>query len=170
MPDMKIDRLAVRSLALGLACLALASCATPAFKDVDAAIAIVPADVQQSADRYTGAEVVWGGRIIAVENREQTTEVEIVAYPLDRDQQPMPDAPTVGRFILVLPGFVEPYDYPAGRHLSVHGIVAGTRIGRVDAHDYLYPMLRAREVTVWPWGFMFDKKPRVSLGVGVRIH
>jgi outer membrane lipoprotein len=167
---MKIDRKPARILALMLACAALASCATPAFKDVDAAIAIVPSDVQQSAERYNGAEVVWGGRIIAVENREQTTDVEIVAYPLDRDQQPMPDAATVGRFILMLPGFVEPYDYPVGRHLSVHGIVAGTRAGHVDAHDYLYPLLRAREVTVWPWGFMFDKKPRVSIGVGVRIH
>jgi outer membrane lipoprotein len=167
---MKIERTAGHFLVLALNCLVLASCATPAFKDVDAAIAIMPSDVQQSAERYNGAEVVWGGRIIAVENRERTTDVEIVAYPLDQDQHPMPDAPTVGRFILVLPGFVEPYDYPVGRHLSVHGIVAGTRVGHVDAHDYLYPLLRAREVTVWPWGFMFDKKPRVSVGVGVRIH
>jgi outer membrane lipoprotein len=170
MPDMKTVQQPFRALAFMLICLALISCATPAFKDVDAAIAIVPSDVQQSPDRYTGAEVVWGGRIISIENREQSTDVEIVAYPLDRDQQPIPDAPTVGRFILVLPGFVEPFDYPAGRHLSVHGIVAGTRVGHVDAHDYLYPLLRAREVTVWPWGFMFDKKPHVSLGIGVRIH
>jgi outer membrane lipoprotein len=168
MPDMKIDRKPGCSLMLALTCLALASCATPAFRDVGSAIAIDPSDVQQSGDRYNGAEVVWGGRIISVENREQTTDVEVVAYPLDRDQQPMPDLPTVGRFILVLPGFVEPFDYPVGRHLSVHGIVAGTQVGRVDAHDYLYPLLRAREVTVWPWGFMFDKKPRVSVGVRIR--
>lgn len=159
-----------RALVLVLLCGVLAACATPAFKDVRNPVAIVPSDVQQSADRYAGSEVIWGGRIIAVENRELTTEVEIIGFPLDRDQQPVPDASTVGRFIIVLPGFVEPLDYPAGRHLSVNGIVSGVRLGHVDEHAYLYPMLRAREVNVWPWGFMFDKKPRITVGVGVVIH
>lgn len=158
------------ALIVALSCLTLASCATPAFKDVTHVVALVPSDVQQSAARSTGAEVVWGGRIISVENRETTTDVEVIAYPLDRDQQPIADAPTVGRFILVLPGFVEPFDYPVGRHLSVHGFVSGLRSGHVEEHDYVFPLLRASEVTVWPWGFMFDKKPRVSLGVGIRIH
>ncbi|HET9033890.1 MAG TPA: Slp family lipoprotein, partial [Dokdonella sp.] len=69
-----------------------------------------------------------------------------------------------------LPGFVEPLDYPVGRHLSALGVVSGTRAGQVDQHDYLFPLVRAREVTVWPWGFMFDKKPRVQIGVGVRVY
>lgn len=159
-----------RAFMLGLVCSALIACATPAFKDASNPVAILPSDVQQSADRYTGSEVIWGGRIISVANREQTTEIEVIGYPLDRDQQPMPDAPTVGRFIIVLPGFVESLNYPAGRHLSVAGMVSGTRLGHVDQHEYLYPLLRAREVNVWPWGFMFDKRPRVSIGVGVRIH
>ena len=159
-----------RASMLGLMCGTLIACATPAFKDAGNSIAIMPSDVQQSADRYSGSEVVWGGRITAVTNREQTTEVEVIGYPLDRDQQPVPDAPTVGRFIMVLPDFVEPLDYPVGRHLSVVGIVSGTRPGHVVEREYLYPLLRAREIKVWPWGFMFDKKPRVSIGVGVRIH
>lgn len=163
-------RLDLRTTVLAMACAITAACATPVFNDTGNLSAVVASDVQQSPDRYAGTEVIWGGRIIKVENREQTTEVEIVAYPLDRDQQPQPDSPTVGRFMLVLPGFVEPFDYPAGRHLSVRGVIDGARLGHVDEHDYLYPLLRAKEVTVWPWGFMFDKRPRVSVGVGVRIH
>ena len=157
-------------LVSALACLLLAACATPTFKDIGGVVAIVPSDVQQSPNQYVASEVIWGGRILSVENREQSTEVEIIAYPLDRDQKPLPEASTVGRFILILPGFVEPLDYPVGRHLSVRGVVSGTRLGQVDQHDYLYPLLRAREVTVWPWGFMFDKKPRVHIGVGVQIR
>lgn len=159
-----------RALVFVLVGCVLAACATPVFKNAGNSVAIVPSEVQQSADRYTGSEVVWGGRIIAVENRERTTEVEVIGYPLDRDLQPIPDAPTVGRFIIVLLGFVEPLDYPAGRHLSVYGIVSGTRLDHVDEHEYLYPLLRAREVNVWPWGFMFDRKPRIKVGVGVTIH
>ena len=170
MSNMKRLESVLRLLCASLASLALAGCATPAFKDVGAVVAIFASDVQQSPERYLGADVVWGGRIISVHNRAESTEVEVVGYPLDRIQQPLPEASTVGRFILILPGFVEPLDYPPGRHLSVHGTVAGARHGSVDEHDYLYPLLKAREVTVWPWGFMFDKKPHVNVGIGVRVH
>lgn len=159
-----------RALILGLVCLTLGACATPVFKDLGNVVAVEPSDVQQSPDRFATSEVIWGGRILGVENRERNTEVEVIGYPLDRDQQPLPEAPTVGRFILILPGFVEPLDYPVGRHLSVRGVVSGTRLGVVDKHDYLFPLLQAQEVTVWPWGFMFDKKQRVQIGIGVRIH
>ncbi len=148
----------------------LGGCATPVFKDVAQHVDIAATDVQQAPERYAGAEIVWGGRIVGVENREDTTEVEVVSYPLDRDQQPLTDAPTQGRFLLVLPGYVEAFDYPVGRHLSVHGQLAGTRVGRVQDHEYVFPLVRAREVHVWPWGFMLDRKPRVSIGVGVGIR
>ncbi len=155
---------------LAAAGLLLGACATPVFKDVDTLAPTLPSDVQQSPGRHVGSEVICGGLIIGVANRDQTTEVEVIGYALDRDRQPMPDAPTVGRFIIILPGFVEPFDYPAGRHLSVHGRVSGTRLGQVEEHEYLYPLLQAREVKVWPWGFMFDKKPRINVGVGVMIR
>ncbi|MFA7321875.1 MAG: Slp family lipoprotein [Dokdonella sp.] len=155
---------------LAATALLLGACAAPVFRNVGNLSPIMPSDVQQSPERHLGSDVVWGGRIIGVANREQTSEVEVIGYPLDRDQQPMPDAPTVGRFIIVLPGFVEPFDYPAGRHLSVHGRVSGTRLGQVEEHEYLYPLLQAREVKVWPWGFIFDKKPRINVGVGVMIR
>lgn len=158
------------ALPTALLCALLAACATPVFRDTGASIAVTPADVQQQSENFRGAEIIWGGRIVAVENREETTEVEVVAYPLDRDQQPSPEEPTQGRFLIVLPGFVEPYDYPAGRHLTVHGVLSGTQTGRVQEHDYVYPLVRAKAVHVWPWGFIFDKKPRVSIGVGVRVR
>lgn len=153
-----------------VSCALLCACATPVFRDVDHAVEVTASDIQQNSDAYRGAEVVWGGRIVAIENRTETTEVEVVAYPLDRDQQPMPEAPSQGRFMLVLPGFVEPLDYAAGRHLTVHGVLAGTRVGHVQERAYLYPMVRAMDVKVWPWGFIFDKKPRISIGIGARIH
>ena len=151
-------------------CVLLCACATPVFRDVDNAVAVAASDVQQDPEAFRGAEVVWGGRIVAVENRAETTEVEVVAYPLDRDQQPMPEEPSQGRFMLVLPGFVEPLDYAAGRHLTVHGALAGTQVGHVQERSYLYPVVRAIDVSIWPWGFMFDKKPRVSIGIGASIH
>jgi len=155
---------------LAATCVLMSACAAPVFKHVGDIVAILPSDVQQSSGRYLGNQVIWGGRIISVANRELCTEVEVIGYPVDRDQQPLPDAPTVGRFIIILPGFVEPFDYPVGRHLSVHGRISGTRPGQVEEHAYLYPLLVASEVNVWPWGFMFDKKPRINVGVGVMVR
>lgn len=165
-----MHHLLLRAVVFVLACTGLAACATPAFKNAGNAVPVAPSDVQYSPDRFTGSEVVWGGRIVALNNHDQTTEVEVIGYPLDRDQQPMPDAATVGRFIIVLPGLVESTDYPVDRHLSVYGIVSGTRLVNVDEREYLYPLLSAREVNVWPWGFMFDKKPAISIGIGVSTH
>jgi outer membrane lipoprotein len=148
----------------------ITGCATPVFKNVTHRVDVSASDVQQAPEQYSGAEIVWGGRIVGFENREDTTEVEVVSYPLDREQKPIVEAPTQGRFLLVLPGYVEALDYPVGRHLSVHGQLAGTRVGRVQDHEYIYPLVRGSAVNVWPWGFMLDRKPRVSIGVGVGIR
>ena len=145
-------------------------CATPVFNNLPHTVGVAPHDVQAGVADYSGREILWGGRIVRVQNLEYTTEVEVVSYPLDRERQPRTDLPTQGRFLLALPGFAEPYDYQAGRHLTVHGVLAGMRSGRVQDHEYLYPLVNARAVHVWPWGFMFDKKPQISIGVGAHIH
>jgi outer membrane lipoprotein len=153
-----------------LLALLLGACAAPVFHNVQRAVAIAAIDVQANGDAYAGTEILWGGRIVRVENLERTTEVEVVSYPLDRDRQPRTEDPTQGRFLLILPGFAEPFDYQAGRHLTVHGVLAGTRSGRVQEHEYLYPVVEPRVVHVWPWGFMFDRRPRISIGIGARIR
>lgn len=161
-------------LALRLASLCsillLVACATPVFKDVSRVIRVSAIDVQQSPEQYNGAQIVWGGRIVGFNNLEDRSEVEVVAFPVDRGQQPITDAPSEGRFLLVLPGYVEALDYEVGRHLTVQGTVFGTFAGRVQEHDYLFPLVRGTAVHVWPWGFMLDRKPRISIGVGVGIR
>jgi outer membrane lipoprotein len=159
-----------RMLAFLIGSVLLSGCATPVFKLATQPTSIAAIDVQQAPEQFHSAEIVWGGRIVAVENREDTTEVEVISYPLDRDQSPLTDAPTQGRFLLVLPGYVEAYDYPVGRHLSVHGQLIGTRVGRVQDYEYVFPLVRARQVHIWPWGFMLDRKPRVNIGIGVGIR
>ncbi|MGB0132680.1 Slp family lipoprotein [Dokdonella sp.] len=147
----------------------MAGCATPVFRDLESTLPIAPIDVQQSLQPYAGAEVLWGGRVVALHSVEGETRVEIIAYPLNRAQQPMPDADSIGRFILVIPGFAEPLDYSAGRHLTTRGVLVGVWTGQVDGRDYPFPVLQASAVNVWPWGFMFDSRPQISIGVGVGI-
>lgn len=164
--------LATRSLSfiIVIAAFLVGGCATPVIRDVPTVVDIAPLDVQQSPGRYDGADVIWAGRIVDFQNLAERSEVEVVAYPIDRDQQPLTEAPSEGRFLLVLPGYVEALDYEVGRHLTVHGTLAGTQEGRVQEQSYLYPVIRGISVHVWPWGFMLDRKPRISIGVGVGIR
>ena len=168
----RIARVAPARLALlAIAFASLAGCATPVIRDTAAVVALRPTDVQQAPPaQHDGAVVLWGGRIVAFDNRVDHAEIEVVAFPLDRGQQPLTEAPSEGRFLLVLPGYVEALDYAVGRHLTVRGPLAGSREGLVQEHPYVYPVVRGIDVHVWPWGFMLDRRPRVSIGVGIGIR
>ncbi len=150
---------------------ALAGCASPpVFKDAPPA-APAPAEVALAPERYHGTQVVWAGKILGTRNLADTTEVQVIAYPADASQRPDQSAPTQGRFIVVLPGYVEPLDFPPGRFLTVRGHLQGTRVGSVDAHDYVYPLLQQGELHLWPVNFP-NERGHVSfgLGVGVGVH
>lgn len=159
-----------RTLRAGLSVMLVisAGCAAPVFKDIRGVAAIAPLDVQASPSKFQGQRVVWGGRIVTMQLSDGFTEIEVISYPLDRDFRPHPELPTLGRFILIVPSLADPSTYAEGRHLSVLGQIAGVR--HVNQPDYAFPLLEAREINVWPWGFMLDKRPRVSVGTGVQIH
>lgn len=159
--------------AVAAACLALAACATapPVLTPSAVPVAAMPYEVAATPERYSDDTVLWGGMILAVSNLADSTEVTILGYPLDRAQRPVPRAATQGRFILVLPGYVERHDYPDGLFLTATGALAGTRVGRVDEADYVYPLVRAEHVHRWPSGYQFDQPTwRVGIGVGVGIR
>ena len=140
------------------------------FKDVPPAAA-TPAEVADQPERYHGADVVWGGKIVDVRNLADTTEVEVVAYPLDDAQRPQQTAQAQGRFIIALPGYVEPLDLPAGRFLTLRGQVAGTRTARIDEHDLAFPLVADATVHLWPSNFPYEpSRVHFSFGVGVGIH
>jgi outer membrane lipoprotein len=148
--------------------LAVAGCASPpVFKDAPPP-SPPPAEVALAPERYHGIEVIWAGKILGTRNLADTTEVQVIAYPTDASQRPDQSAPTQGRFIVVLPGYVEPLDFPPGRFLTVRGHLQGTRVGSVDAHDYVYPLLQQGDLHLWPVNFP-NERARVSFGLGVEV-
>ena len=151
-----------------LALALLASCSTPPIRtEVTPRIDLPP---YRAADLspMPAEELLWGGMVIEVRNRADVSEIEVLAYPLDRRQRPMLKAPTEGRFIATLPGYVERYDYPEGRFVTMRGFVRGRRESLIDEKLYVYPVLEATEVHLWPRGFQ-DTGPRFSFGVGIGV-
>jgi outer membrane lipoprotein len=152
------------------ACIALtllAGCAAPVFKDAPITT-ITPIEIAREPESRDGADVVWGGKILDVRNGVDRTEMQVVAYPLDAAQRPDPDARTLGRFVVALPGFVEPLDYPAGRFVTLRGRISGSQTRRIDERDLVLPIVADATIHLWPINFPRER-PRVSFGIGVGV-
>jgi len=108
------------------------------------------AEAQQDPVRFVGRRVRWGGTIIAVHNRETTTEIEGLARPLSADGEPREDKPGEGRFIALLQGFMDPAEYPTDRLLTVTGRVHRIEKRPVGGYPYLYPVVGVESRYLWP--------------------
>ena len=162
-------RVSARRLTVAAFATLLAACATqPPIDATNARAEWSPVDAA-NAPRSAGQDVLWGGMIVAVDNLADSSEIEVLAYPLDKKQRPMLKAPTQGRFIAVLPGYVERFDFPEGRFLTLRGSVAGMREALIDERPYLYPVVATDDVHLWPENFQ-NSGPRFSIGIGVGTH
>lgn len=146
----------------------LAGCGTPAFRQVPPSVLAAPPVqvVAQQPTRYVGTEVLWGGVILRVTNHADSSEIELLGYPLDRRQRPLARQPQHGRFIAIFPGYLEAASFPEGRLLSVIGRVRGERSGVIGDSRYVWPEITVQQSHLWP---LHDDKPRISLGLGVGV-
>ncbi|WP_430390727.1 Slp family lipoprotein [Dyella sp. 20L07] len=151
--------------------LALAACApAPIYKPSPNTVAVAPNMVAQTPERYSNADVIWGGRIVAVRNLTDRSEVEVVGYPLDNSQRPKVDGNGGwGRFIAVMPGYVESFDYPTGALITLAGRITGNRAGNVGEASVVYPLVSVAQSHVWTAAEMQNGKSNVSFGVGLGV-
>ena len=75
--------------------------------------------IKSDLSTYEGSYVRWGGRIISIENKQDSTWVEILYSPLDKFGEPSPEDDYQGRFIARIDGFIDAEHYSKGRHLTV---------------------------------------------------
>jgi outer membrane lipoprotein len=149
---------------------AVAACApAPIYKTDASFVNATPEQVAGSPDNFSQARVVWGGAIIGVDNFKDHTELKVLGYPLDSSQRPRLNKPAIGRFIAVVPGFLDPMNYPNGAPITVQGHVAGTKALPVGDATYTYTMVYVRHGAMHRWTpeEMREGHPDISIGVGV---
>jgi len=165
----RLASLALRSLAPA-ALLALVACApAPIYKPAADAVTAAPFQVAQSPEQFAHRQVIWGGRIVGVNNLADHSEVEMLAYPLDSSQRPKANDSGNGRFIAVMPGYVEPLDYPAGALMTISGSLSGSRAGQVGQANYTFPLVQVNQSHVWTADEMQKGKNNVHFGLGVGV-
>ena len=144
-----------------LLALLLSACAS----QVPLIIREAPADspsleqVRAHAADYLGRQVRWGGTIIETVNRENATWLTVLGRPLYRDGEPEFTDESVGRFIAIVPEFLDPKVYASDRRITITGTLLRTEAGKVGEHPYTYPVVQAEawylwaKETEWPYGY-----------------
>ena len=148
--------------------LVVGSCATRI--DIGGAdTSMTPQQVASDPSTAVQRTVAWGGAIVAIRNLREQTEIEILAYPLDYQNQPNIAAPPTGRFVGIYPGYLESVDYAPGRLITLVGTVAGTRDGTVGDARYIYPLITISRQYLWSRPAASGSEPRVQFGIGIGI-
>lgn len=132
--------------------LLLAACASQVPEAIRTAPPGAPslARVRTDPAAWSGHAVRWGGEIVRVENLSDHTLVYIVERPLDHDGRPRRSDHSDGRFIARIRGFLDPAVYARRREITVAGKLDGIRRGRIGDYDYVYPVVDAGVVHLWP--------------------
>ena len=146
----------------------LSGCATPI--DVGQAERNVPPhEAAQNVALVKDRPVAWGGTVVNGKNLANNTQFEVLAYPLDSSNRPKVNAAPLGRFIVVHPGYLETADYAPGRLITVVGPVTETRTGKVGEAPYVYPVVAADRMHLWPQLSQTPSEPRIRFGIGIGI-
>jgi len=159
----------VLRLAAAAALLGLSACAPAPIYKSTGTLAAAPFNVAEAPERYSNAPVIWGGRVVAVRNLPDRSEIEVLAYPLDGSQRPKANDSGLGRFIATMPGYVEPMDYPAGALMTIDGQISGSRAGKVGEAPYVFPLVKVSQSHVWTASELSSGKNNVHFGVGVGV-
>lgn len=105
--------------------------------------------VVQAPDNYRGSKVRWGGVIENVTNLKSETELEVIGKPLEKNARPDIDSKSSGRFLVRVPGFLEPKEFAENREITVVGTVSGAETRLIGEFEYTYPMVQAESYHLW---------------------
>lgn len=160
-----------QNIALIFAIFLLTACAVePIFdmQNVDSSIA--PQTVESNFDSVHGKTTIWGGLILSGKNLSDHTQLEVLAYPIDKRGIPDRSGKPQGRFFARQEGYLEISEYSQGRYITVVGPIDKLQAGKIDETDYQYPVIDVEQIHLWPKQDPNISQTRFHFGIGVSIH
>jgi outer membrane lipoprotein len=106
--------------------------------------------VRGQPDSYLSQQVRWGGMILETENKQNSSWLTIIAFPLSDRGEPQTSARSPGRFIARVDEFLEPLVYGRDRLITVKGSFSKTEMLMVGEYPYLYPVIDVEHYYLWP--------------------
>ncbi|MFH1148672.1 MAG: Slp family lipoprotein [Pseudomonadota bacterium] len=142
----------IMAYAVLLLILACSGCAQVISKDVRAQVdeTLTVSRVQKDPEAYRGRMVLWSGTIIDSKNLKDGTELEVLQKPTGFGGRPTDVDYSEGRFLVINPGYLDTAVYSRGRDVTVAGEVQGKRTKSIGEIEYVYPVVAAKEIHLWP--------------------
>lgn len=107
-------------------------------------------DVQKDFMKYQDKMVRWGGAVIDVENKENETILQMMAYPLRDRGYPDLTEEAQGRFIVKANKFLDPAIYTKNSELSIFGQLVDERELLVGQKSLKLPAVELQQLYLWP--------------------
>lgn len=108
-----------------------------------------PVTLKQARNMNDSAQVRWGGVIAKVRNQERESVIEIVAKPLSSSARPRDLDASGGRFLAIIPDFIDPVVYKKGREITVVGNLSDMIDGKIGEMKYVFPVVRVTGHHLW---------------------
>ncbi len=108
--------------------------------------------------------------IVSSTNLENSTRLEVLAYPLDSSQRPDTSANPTGRFLALKQGYLETVDYSPGKRVTVKGTLTRAREGHIGEAEYTYPVVAVDQLYLWPEESAAEQSGTgLNLGIGIGV-
>ncbi|BFU90624.1 MAG: hypothetical protein NTAFB01_18110 [Nitrospira sp.] len=108
--------------------------------------------VKGAPETYRGQIVVWGGEVLNAIRDAESTTVEVLEIPLNKDHIPLNGwASSLGRFLAIdsRGEIIAPAIFKGGSRITVIGEILGSRTETHDKATYDFPVLAIRDMTMW---------------------
>ncbi len=131
--------------------LSLSSCASRMPVEIKGDLDRAPdvAQVHARASRFLSQKVRWGGKILNIENKQNTSRLTIVTFPLNGYGRPKKTDQSPGRFIAIVDTFLEPELYSKDREITVIGHLLKSETLKVGEFSYNHPVVQVGNHYLW---------------------
>ncbi|UYU30467.1 Slp/YeaY family lipoprotein [Siccibacter colletis] len=106
------------------------------------------ARVMNAPELFVGQEARFGGKVMAVENQQGKTRLEIATVRLDEGARPTLNEPSRGRIYAEVTGFLDPVDF-RNQLVTVVGPITGTAEGKIGNTPYKFLVMQAQGYKRW---------------------
>jgi len=104
--------------------------------------------VMSAPQLYVGQEARFGGKVVAVQNQQGKTRLEIATVPLDSGARPTLGEPSRGRIYADMNGFLDPVDF-RGQLVTVVGPITGAVDGKIGNTPYKFMVMQVTGYKRW---------------------
>ncbi|SEI38307.1 Slp family lipoprotein [Nitrosomonas eutropha] len=112
--------------------------------------------INQSIDTYKNAPIRWGGTVIEVENEADSSLMQVLFYPLDRNAYPQTNKLGEGRFAVETSEFLDPAIFVKGAEVTITGSVKGSIERTVGNKTIHIPLITAKAIHLWSQAYRED--------------